>query len=82
MHEARTRCARVWYRREFQLVSEMHGKVLDVRRGNKDPGAEVIVFGKHSPPSKNQLWYSDQQGCIRSALNDFALDASMYDRSP
>jgi len=67
---------RLWYRREFQLVSEMHGKVLDVRGGNKDPGANVIVYGKHSPPSKNQLWYLDHQGLIRSTINDFALDAS------
>ena len=54
----------------------MHGKVLDVRAGNKDPGANVIVYGKHSHPSKNQMWYLDQQGFLRSALNDFALDAS------
>ena len=63
-------------RREFQLASEMHGKVMDVRGGNKDPGAHVIVYSKHSSPAKNQLWYLDQQGFIRSALNDFALDAS------
>jgi len=64
------------HRREFQLASDMHGKVLDVRGANKDPGANVIVYSKNSPPSKNQLWYSDHQGFIRSSLNDFALDAS------
>ena len=69
------------YRREFHLTSEMHGKVLDVRGGNKAPGAHVIVYGKHSPPSKNQMWYLDQQGFIRSALNDFALDASKVSHS-
>ena len=58
-------------------MSEMHGKVLDVRGANKDPGANVIVFAKHSPASKNQLWYLDQQAFIRSAINDFAVDASM-----
>ena len=63
-------------RREFFVVSEMHGKVLDVRGGKRDPGANVIVYSKHTPPSKNQLWYLDQQGFIRSSLNDFALDAS------
>ena len=68
-------------RREFQLASEMHGKVLDVRGANKDPGAHVIVYSKHSPPTKNQLWYTDQQGFMRSALNDFALDASQSDYS-
>ena len=66
-------------RREFHLVSEMHQKVLDVRGGKKDPGANVIVYRKNSPPSKNQLWYVDQQGYMRSALNDFALDASKSD---
>jgi len=65
------------YRREFVLTSEMHGKALDVRGGCKDPGTNVIVYSKHSPPSKNQLWYMDQQGFMRSSLNDFALDASM-----
>jgi len=71
---------RVWdvCRRDFLVVSGMHGKVLDVRGGNKNPGANVIVYGKNSPPSKNQLWYTDQQGFIRAALNDFALDASKF----
>ena len=71
-----TFCCSVGRRREFQLASEMHGKVLDVRGANKDPGANVIVYSKHSPAAKNQLWYTDHQGFLRSALNDFALDAS------
>jgi len=54
----------------------MHGKVLDVRGASKDPGASIIVYSKNSPPAKNQLWYLDHQGFIRSAINDFALDAS------
>lgn len=54
----------------------MNGKVLDVERGSTNPGAKVIMYRKKSPPAKNQLWYMDQQGIIRSALNDFALHAS------
>jgi len=33
----------------------------------------VIVWPRKSPPAKNQLWYQDQQGFIRSALNDMTF---------
>jgi hypothetical protein len=70
----------LFYRREFQIVSDMNGLVLDVKHNNANPGAEVIMWNKKSPPARNQLWYADQQGFIRSALNDFALDAGMGSR--
>lgn len=47
--------------------------MLDIERGNSNPDAKVIMYKKKSPPGRNQLWYIDQQGIIRSALNDFAL---------
>jgi hypothetical protein len=62
--------------RQFTITSELSGKVLDIERANANPDAKVIVYKKKSPPGRNQLWYTDQQGVLRSALNDFALQAS------
>jgi hypothetical protein len=31
------------------------------------------MWEKHSPPAKNQLWYEDDQKCIKSALNDMTF---------
>jgi hypothetical protein len=60
--------------RRFFIVSELHGKVLDIEGANRAPGAHVIVWPrKHD--CHNQLWYLDGQNVIRSSLNDFALDA-------
>jgi hypothetical protein len=59
--------------RQFFIVSEMNGKVLDIEGGHADPGAKILMWEKHSPPKKNQLWYLDVQGYIRSALNDFSF---------
>jgi hypothetical protein len=53
----------------------MHGKVVDINGGSQSPGAKVIVWPKKSPPAKNQLWYCDQQGFIRSALNDMVFSS-------
>jgi hypothetical protein len=64
-----------YQRREFWIVSEMHGKVIDIQGANAGEGSHIIVYGKNSHPSKNQLWYFDQQGVIRSALNDMALSS-------
>jgi len=63
-------------RRHFYIVSEMHQKVLDIEGGSSSPGARVIVWPKKvSGDRQNQLWYFDENGIIRSALNDFALTA-------
>jgi hypothetical protein len=59
-------------RRPFYIISEMHGKVLDIRGGNRFPGAEVIMWWNKRDRSPNQLWFCDELGCIRSMLNDFA----------
>lgn len=63
-------------RREFYIVSEMNGKVLDVKGGAGNAGDDIITWSKHANRSKNQLWYSDAQGFIRSAINDYAMDGA------
>jgi len=60
-------------RREFHISSELNGKVLDIRGGNAAAGTEVLMYHMKSPPGRNQLWYLDQQGCIRSVLNDMVF---------
>jgi hypothetical protein len=55
-------------------VSELNGKVLDVYQGLLSPGTPVIMYGRKCDRSPNQLWYLDETGCIRSMLNEFALD--------
>jgi hypothetical protein len=59
--------------RQFYIVSEYNGKVVDIEKAIADVGARLVMWDKNSPPSKNQLWYLDAQGCIRSVLNDFAF---------
>lgn len=67
-------------KREFLIVSEMHGKVLDIEKENANSGAKVIMWNKHKEKEhkKNQLWYLDQRGFIHSALNDMVLHNSEY----
>jgi len=60
-------------RRNFYIVSEMHGRVLDIAGGKKDAGVKVVMYDKHTPAADNQLWYTDQYGYIRSALNDMTF---------
>jgi len=60
-------------KRLFHIVSEMNGKVLDIKEGNAAPGTQVLMWSKHSMNPKNQLWYTDAQGHILSALNDFSF---------
>jgi len=57
-------------RREFHIVSKMHGKVVDIVKGKAEAGTKIVMWSKHKPASKNQLWYMDEQGHIRSALNN------------
>lgn len=62
--------------RPFYIISEMHGKVLDIEGANPAPGTSVIMLPKHHERQKNQLWYFDDQKVIRSALSDCVLEAS------
>lgn len=63
-------------KRQFYIVSEMNGKVLDVSGGKKDEGTKVVMWDKHTPASQNQLWYLDQYGYIRSQLTDMTFTNS------
>jgi len=54
----------------------MNGKVLDIRGANPSAGADLLSYHKKSPPAKNQLWYIDQQGIIRSALNEMVFHSN------
>ena len=65
------------FRRDYYIVSEMNGKVLDIKGGNGHSGADIVTWPKNPSKTKNQLWYSDPQGFIRSALNDFAFDGGI-----
>lgn len=56
-------------------MSELNGKVLDIRGGNSGPGADLIMWPRKHDRSPNQLWWIDEQGCIRSMLNEFAPES-------
>ena len=57
----------------YVIVSRLHGLVLDVQGGNRNPGAQVVPWNKSG--GDNQLWYDDHaSGTIRSKLNGFCLD--------
>jgi len=56
-------------------VSELNGKVLDINGGSSSPGTKVIMWPRKNDRSPNQLWYNDEQGCLRSMLNDYALES-------
>jgi len=60
-------------RKLFYIVSEMHGKVVDVHSEDTSPGAKVVTWDKASPVRRSQLWYLDSQKFIKSALNDMTL---------
>jgi len=59
------------------IISELNGKVLDIKHAANNAGADVIMFRAKSGGGQkdNQLWYTDDSGVIRSILNDFALEA-------
>jgi len=59
---------------KFYIISEMTCKVLDIFDENPIPGVKVMMWPKKSNLAFNQLWYFDEQGVIRSALNDFAME--------
>lgn len=60
-------------KREFYIVSEMHGKVLDICEENVNVGAYLIVYEKNHEKKPNQLWYLDNLGLLRSALSDLTV---------
>jgi hypothetical protein len=50
----------------------MNRKVVDIQGANAAEHTKIIMYTPHGT-SKNQLWYVDQQGIIRSALNDMVF---------
>jgi len=61
-------------RRQFHIVSEMNGRVLDISGAKKDPGAKLVMWDKKAPDAPNQLWYIDTYGYMRSVLNDMTFN--------
>lgn len=67
----------------FYIKSELNGRVLDIEGENRAPGAKILMWDqKRGPTAANQLWYEDQQGILRSKLNEFSIDASGEGRTP
>ncbi len=54
----------------------MSNRVLDVRKGSSAAGTDVITHSKSKKVSENQLWYMDENGIIRSKLNNMAIDTT------
>lgn len=64
----------LYCRQLVHIVSETNRKVLTVDGSESKPGARVVVRAASESPSMYQLWYEDESGIIRSALNDYALE--------
>jgi len=54
-------------------VSEMNGKVVDIQGDNAGEDVKIITWHKHREPKRNQLWYMDNEGFLRSALNHMSF---------
>ena len=57
-------------------MSQMNGKVLDIREDDTQPGAKVIMYDRKVKDADNQLWFEDERGNLRSRLNGLILDTS------
>ena len=53
-------------------MSRMNRKVVDIEGANPSENTKVIMYDPHGT-ERNQLWYFDEQGIIRSALNDMVF---------
>ena len=62
-------------RRCFHIIAEWNGEVLDISHDDPRPGAPVITWRRKMERCPNQLWFCDPTGVIRSAMNEFALEA-------
>jgi len=64
----------------FIIQSKDNGLVLDIRGGQANAGAEVILWDRHG--NDNQVWFQDPvTGTIRSKLNpDMCLDINGNNR--
>lgn len=59
--------------RRFHIVSLMNFEVVDVSGCNVHKGAKVILYTKNPAIDRNQLWYLDANGRIKSDLNDMVF---------
>lgn len=60
-----------WQKKEFMIKSIMDSKVVDIKGNSPAPGTPICMYNINK--QKNQLWYLDQSGFIRSSLNDFVF---------
>jgi len=61
-------------RRDCWIVNEKTGKVIDIQGASVAADAKVILYTKNaSSQDRNQLWYVDEHGHIRSALNNMVF---------
>ena len=65
-------------RRYFSLFRSSNPVFLDIGVGNGTAGDPLIAV-RVLTMSISQRWYCDEQGYIRSAKNDYALDLGLYD---
>ena len=45
--------------------------MLDIEKESEEEGAQLVTWPETG--KDNQIWYEDDEGIIRSKLNDFAL---------
>jgi len=61
-------------KRDFWIVNEKSGKVVDIQGASTSSDAKVILYTKNAAPTvRNQQWHLDEHGHIVSSLNDFVF---------
>lgn len=58
------------------IVSQMHGKTMDVRDNDTSPGTRVVMYKLWETPADNQLWYEDKYGYIKSKMTGMVFDTT------
>ena len=56
------------------IKSEANEKVMDIKGGDDDEEARIILYKQRDEDNDNQLWYEDRNGFIRSKISDFVFD--------
>lgn len=59
--------------RRFYIVSQLNDFVVDISGCDADEGTKIVMWPKNEDVQRNQLWYFDQQGFIRSDLNNMVF---------
>ena len=47
---------------------------MDIKGGDDDEEARIILYKQRDEDNDNQLWYEDRNGFIRSKMSDFVFD--------